>query len=389
MAGASALQKRTVTSWPASRQQAQLVAARNSLALLRWRLALGGRAAAPADIMFFGDSITAGYQATALAKRWATVLPTILRTRYPTPGVTGGAGYQSARHMANASGNYPDDPFANVGGAQTAYPAFGLDLVSWTLSATGQSITWTFTGTGFDIDYTKYVGGGTFSWSVDGGAATNVATSAGAIDTGTPVVQIRSLAAASHTVTCTWVSGTSFINGGFAYNGDEAAGIRGTVLATVGFSTSLWLPTSSASRFWTASVARRPPDLVFITLGANDFGSSTARVTPATFKANLQTMITAIKAGASGYVPSFVLMPVWSMVTTLAPLAPYNDYVAVQYQIAAEDPDGAVAVLDLQQRVNPGAAGGTVGGFLPDKTHPADAGNQAVAEMVADFLAVQ
>ena len=363
----------------------QIVASRNSIALRHWRLALGGWATAPADVWFGpGDSITAGYTVSKSTDQWGYKLIDGLWQRFPVTGVTGGFGYLSARNLTNSSGNHSDNPVAFVGGSQAGAPAFGLDLQARVLSASGNTITWTFTGTGFDIDYTKYSGGGSFSWAVDGGSATTVATANATLDTGGGIVQIRGLVAASHTVTIAWVSGSSYINGGFAYNGDETKGIRGSILATLGWSTGNWWPTNSAQRYWAASIPKRSPDLVFLALGANDFGSATP-VAVATYKANLKAMIAAIKAGVTGYIPSFVLLPYWSISSGYSPLAPYNDYVTAQYEVAAEDPDNAVAIFVFQQRINTGAPS-TADGFLPDTTHPINEGNQAMADMLLGFL---
>jgi lysophospholipase L1-like esterase len=199
--------------------------------------------------------------------------------------------------------------------------------------------------------------------------------------------QIRGLAAGAHTVVVTNVSGLVFISGAFAYNGDEAKGIRTAVAAAPGWGTPNFWPTDSSKRYFAQYVGLRPPDLVTIGLGPNDYGSADPdqKTTVTTYKANIQAMIAEVKVRVSGYVPSFVLMPKWA-ITGNTPSSPWSSYVTALYEIAATDPDQSVAVFDLQRRVNPGAPS-TAGGFLPDTTHPTDPGLRAIGELFTDWLA--
>jgi lysophospholipase L1-like esterase len=353
----------------------------DAIALRRFRYALGGRNAAPVDILHVGDSITQGYRASSLANRWPSVMRDHLRTRYPTTGITGGGfGYVPARTISNYIAPFSDNIVTALSGGTNV---FGLDGVDIQLGA-GNSATFVFTGTGADILTTTFAGGGTYTYTIDGGAASSAVSVAktGANEYGTITTQIRGLSSASHTLVITRASGTVFLEGIMVYDGDEAKGIRSTVAALAGSYSGDW--STRATTYWPKYISQIQPDLVTIELMANDY-INTSPVAVATAKANVKSVIATIKANCTA-VPSFVLLPVWAIVGNGTPLAPWASYVTAHYEIAAEDTDGAVCVLDLQKRINTGAAG-TVGGMLPDSSHPDDATNRYLGELVANFVA--
>lgn len=339
------------------------------------RAAMANRGSAPFDIMVFGDSVDDGYGTTAIANRFWNLLTQRLRTRFNVSG--GGAGFISSRLKVNSGGDQPDNVLSFSGGSVAGNPAFGLDHQARVIGA-GNTMAISFTGTGIDIDYTKYSGGGTFSWSVDGGAVTNIATSNATLATGN-TTQIRGLSDTSHTIVITGVSGTSYINGAFAYRGDENSGIRTSVLSLAGWGTKNFWPTNTAQRYFVASTDLRSPDLVVIDVLYNDFGSITAQTTPADYKANIQAMIAAIKAEL-GYSPSFLLLKKWDITAAGSTLAPLSDYWVKLYEIAAEDPANVTVYAGLS----------TASGITkPDGTHPNDAGNVVVANDLDAWLGVQ
>lgn len=358
----------------------QAISTRSAVALRNFRLALADRDTNPCDLLHVGDSISSGYKATALGKRWSAVLRDTLRTRFPQIA-TGGVGYISANPNAGSSTTFSDNPVAVSGGAFQSQN-FGLDTAGRTMTGAGHTITVTFTGTGMDFTHAVFSGGGTFSWAVDGGSATNINTN-GTTDFTTVSRAIRGLTAGSHTVVFSWVSGgTVYWTGAAAYNGDETKGIRSWSMAVPGVTSGFWWNTGK-NQWWDLIGDLVSPDLVTIELGPNDYGG-VSPLAVATYKSNLQSIISKVKANVTGYVPSFVLLPVPALTPQGATLAPWSDYVAAMYDIAAADADGAVCVLDLQQRINPGSPS-TAGGVLPDTTHPADAGNRLYAEMIAGF----
>jgi lysophospholipase L1-like esterase len=351
----------------------------DAIALRRFRYALGDRNANPCDVLHVGDSITQGYRASSLANRWASVFRDTIRSRFATTGVgSGGFGYVPARTLSNYTAPFSDNLVsALTGGTNT----FGLDGVDLQMVASG-TITLTFTGTGCDILTTKFSGGGTYTYTVDGGAASSAISVANATNLyGAVTAQIRGLAAGSHTVVVSRASGTVFLEGFMTYNADETKGVRSWVAAVAGSYSGDW--STRATTYWPNYITQIQPDLVTIELGANDY-INTSPVSVTTFKANVKSIIATVKANSTA-VPSFVLMPVWAITGNGTPVDTWANYVAATYAIANEDTDGAVCVLDLQKRINPGAAS-TVGGMLPDSSHPDDAANRYIGELLARFV---
>ena len=355
----------------------------DAMALRRFRAALANRNNARCNMLHIGDSITWGYKATtdgaaSYAAAWTTILRDTMRARFPnSPAVAGGFGYISARQDFGSTRT--DAPITHVGGAQSS--TYGLDRQSRIMSS-GATETVTFTGTGIDVQYLKWPGGGTFSWAIDGGTATNVSTT-NATQTENNTVQIRGLTAGAHTLVVSYVSGgTSFVGGYYAYNGDESKGIGSWMLAFPSVMSSYWSDTTASK--WANGLPWATPDLVTIELGANDYNQS-SYVPSATFRANIETLIATIKSVLT-YSPSFVLVPVWELVKAGNPEA-WQAYVDAMYAIAAADAAN-VCVFDAAKRVRVGSPGNTAGGLLGagDGAHLSPQGNRYLAESLATFI---
>lgn len=86
-------------------------------------------------------------------------------------------------------------------------------------------------------------------------------------------------------------------------------------------------------------------------------------VNAATYKTNIQGMISKIKARTTGKVPLFVILfP--AEISKVGPLDPFASYRNAAYEIAAADPDN-VTVLDWGARLNPVPTfSSTLGGLL-------------------------
>jgi lysophospholipase L1-like esterase len=352
-------------------------------ALRAFRVALANRNNAPCNVLNIGDSITWGYRSGALNPkntRSGAVLRDTLRARFPNTTPYAG-GFGSIDMLDTFSVTFPDANVSTSGGTQTSGGAgYGFNRYSRLLTGSGNSITFSFTGTGFDLFYVQYASANSFTWAVDGGGATTV-NAQGTVNNAAKV-QIRSLSAAAHTVTVTWVSGTVLINGGMIYNGDEAVGIRSWTMAFPSTrSSDWWVP--AANYWWGACIPNILPDLVTIELGPNDFAQASP-VTVANFKSNLQSIIAQIKT-SSGKIPSFVLLPVWPL-NPAAGIDTWPNYVNAMYEIALADSDGAVCVFDLQQRTG-STYGTTHGGILDaDLVHPSLLGARYIGEAMAQFV---
>jgi lysophospholipase L1-like esterase len=351
-------------------------------ALRTFRRALLARDAAPVNMWHIGDSITVGVSPATTATRWASVLRDRLRLDFPTAGnPVGGFGYYSA----NAGNNSPVVTTAGVLTSQGS-AAFSPDSYVWRAYATGDKQVYTFTGTGADILYIDSAAGNgqAFYWKVDGGAATNVVTDLAY--TAPKRVQVRGLTAGVHTIEVGWAVGNgitySSIAGIVAYNGDEDKGFRSIAAGIAGGTSTTWNAMATGPYEFAKLFA---PDLVTIALGTNDAGG-TVPVAVATYKSNIQSIISKIKARTTGKVPSFVILfP--AEIYKAAPLAPWADYRAAAYEIAAADPDN-VTVMDWGLRLNPVPTfNSTLGGLLhTDYVHPTAAGHAYIASMQQRFL---
>ncbi|MFB8368597.1 SGNH/GDSL hydrolase family protein [Pseudarthrobacter sp. NPDC055928] len=352
-------------------------------ALRTFRRALLTRDTAPVNMWHIGDSITVGVSPATLATRWASVLRDRLRLDFPTAGnPVGGFGFYSANVANNPN-------VVTTGGLLTSQgsSAFSPDSYVWRAVASGDKQVYTFTGTGADIIYWEVAFGVSqaFYWKVDGGAATNVVTDTGY--TAPKRVQITGLTAGVHTIEVGWAAGngtTSYsgISGIVAYNGDETKGFRSIAAGISGGTTATW----NAMATGPYEIAKLyAPDLVTIGLGTNDYGG-TVPVTAATYKTNIQGMITKIKARTTGKVPSFVILfP--AEIFKASPLDPFSAYRTAAYEIAAADPDN-VTVLDWGSRLNPVPTfNSTLGGLLhTDYVHPTATGHAYIAQMEQRFL---
>ena len=363
----------------------QTIDTADARALRYWRTALANRNARRANMLHLGDSITWGHQAPSdpgdpsIARRWTSVLRDTMRARFPTsPATAGGWGFISPN-----GASLIDNPVTTTG-TVTFSATYGLDLKTATLGSTGATLTVAFTGTGIDFNYLQMVNAnGYFSWAVDGGTATVISTN-GPSDNSN-VIGIRGLTPGAHTLVITR-TGTafSFITGFYVYNGDESSGIGSWTAGWSGSKVSQW----NAAPNWMDDLTWAAPDLMTIEFGANEYVDP-APVSSATFKANLQTMITGVRTKL-GYSPSIVLIPVWALNNgTNGNPETWAPYRAAMYEVAAADPTN-VCVWDAGVRVQPGSTfvNDTAGGLLSpyDKAHPTDVGHRYMAEALAQFI---
>src|SRR6478609_5398446 len=115
-----------------------------------------------------GDSITEGQETSTLTNRWIDKAVGSVRTRgFQPAGVTGAVtGFLPGWHGILPAVN----PYTSRSGSATDLSAAGVSPHVTDLGASG-SVTYTVTGTDADIHWTG--GGGTFTWSVDGGGTTS------------------------------------------------------------------------------------------------------------------------------------------------------------------------------------------------------------------------
>jgi lysophospholipase L1-like esterase len=299
-----------------------------------------------------------------------------MRTRFPTSGLTtGGPNYVASSYGAA----YTYGTMPSWSGAGSTNSLVGLGVRSTVLSAS-QSRTITFTGTGFELCITKWSGGGTLSYTVDGGSAVTSSTTAASFTTGQRV-PVTGLSLGSHTVVVSnSAGGNVYIEGIVIYNGDETKGIRSFDSGHSGFKTSDF---ESQTYNNLSAVVTCNPHLVTIGLGDNDWSTG---VSPATAAANIQSIITQIRAGLS-VSPSFVII-LWSrpLAANFTPSggATWQQFADAYYAIAAADP--GVVVFDVGLRTIPASSSNALGLWNADLQHPSDKGHGWVADALASFI---
>ena len=351
-------------------------ARKRARALRRFWLKLGGRASAPCNIVAVGDSITEGYPPSGVRTNllteecWRALLVSKLRSAFPTSGAAGTGGYYAALHN-NVEPN--DYPVTRNGVLSQNASGFGLRNVF--LRAAGNYVEFTCPAntTSVDVIWHRTPSASNFSWQINGGAATNVTASG--TDTDGMVTNITGVVAGDK-IRVNYVSGAgALINGFFAYGGDEAKGIRmwDSGRATVTCSTLV----ASSTSVWFQNFNVVQPDLVMILIGANDASKTNGLRTSAQFAADLQTLITNIKAQCT-VAPSIMLMTQWQVST---PVEPWENYVNVIKAAAAADDD--IMFFDMRNIIWKRPFGSdTAGGMLVDYIHP---GREA-SEILADGL---
>jgi lysophospholipase L1-like esterase len=306
------------------------------------------------------------------------------------PG-TGGRGFISCTSTGETSFTWPATKAGSPAkllcgpksGDSTAASAYQLN-------ATGQSFTFSLCGDSADLMWLQVAFGGTFSWAVDGGTATNISTNgSGTVDG--KITHISLGTPGLHTLVIAWVSGNVGFDGVIEYNGDYASGVQVHDAGHFGWTTSSWLtPLSSGASGSAAAIAALSPDLVIITLGVNDQYDG---ITPATYGSNLRQIISYLKAELTAPYPSFVLSMLPPRSGQSGYSYPWYLYVEQAWSIALSDTSGPssqsiVSVMDFTQGpVMPGADVDAYGFWQSgDPVHPSNLGHQMIADQLAEFL---
>jgi len=370
----------------------QQLATQRAQALTPWFAGLANRQAARCNVAVIGDSITEGQHAvgppsTGFQDRWIARLRDSLRSAYPTPFVTGGGqGFIGVQSTGETSFTWP----TTINGSPTPASTLGPKSSFLQLNNTGQSVVYTLNGDSADIMWTQAPGGGTFSWAVDGGSATNVSTSGGSIVDG-KVTHISLGSAGQHTLTLAWVSGNADVTGVVEYWGDFSQGIQVHDCGHFGWTTQNWITVlANGTTGPAAAIKALNPNLIIIALGVNDQFNN---VLPATFQTNLQTIITDLQAVLSTPFPSFVLCMYPPRTSQSSYTYPWAQYVNAAWNVAGADTSGPnltpiTTVMDftLGPRM-PGADTDTYslwqGG---DLVHPSNKGHQMIGDYMTRFL---
>jgi lysophospholipase L1-like esterase len=378
---------------PAVAPAAALTDSQQSASLTPWFAGLSDRLSAPANIVCLGDSITEGLHAvgppsSGFENRWLARLRDLLRTRYPTQGLTGGGrGFIGAASTGETVFTWP----ATIAGSPGTGSTSGPKAKFVQLNAAGQSITFALVGDSADIMWVQAPYGGAFSWSVDGGTASKVSTN-GSVITDGKTTHVSLGAAGSHKLKLSWVSGNSNIDGVIEYNGDHAMGIAVHDAGHYGWQTSNWTSALNGGAVAgpASAIAALAPCAVIITLGFNDQYSD---VSPSAFQSNIQSIISGLNARLATPYPAFVLNMLPPRINQSTYTYPWSQYVAAAYNVAAADSSGpggtsVVSVMDFTLvPTMPGADSDAYGFWQPgDLVHPSNRGHQMIADCLTAYL---
>ena len=355
--------------------------------LTPWRAALGNRASARCDVVCLGDSITEGQHATSETLRWLACLRTELRSRFPFAGQpAGGRGFLGVMTSGESSFTWP----CTLAGSPASNTTLGPKSQFVNLASSSTTAVFALVGDTADIFWVQVPFGGNFTWKVDSGSTTSVSTNGGSIVDG-KVTHISLGTAGAHTLTLAGTSSTASMTGVAEYNGDYAAGITVHDCGHFGWTAANWVTVlANGSAGPAAAIASLTPNLVIITLGVND---QLAGTTPATFGANLQAIITDLKAQLTSPYPAFLINMLPPRTGQSGYTYPWSQYVAAAWAVALADTSGPgstpiVTVLDYTQGPRLPGADTDVYGFwqAADLVHPSNLGHQAIADWIMNYL---
>ncbi|NRD26821.1 SGNH/GDSL hydrolase family protein [Frigoribacterium sp. VKM Ac-2836] len=345
---------------------------RASSELADWADALEGRDEYSARWVAVGDSIPEGMGASTVDSRWIDLTLDGLRERYPTEDAPGGVGYRpTAFAVAPPASTWARWATSSEGSVSVSASSRTADL-GYRSVTLGADATTTYPFTGTDLDLWWSSGRGTFSYTVDDGDAVEVDTRDSMATSG--ISSVTGLDAGAHTVTIHAETPVD-IEGLTAFDGDRDRGITLFDSSRSG----------ATARTFTAdlpgyldSIAATKPDLVTITLGANDAFSRT----PDQFEDDYRTLIDGLQSLDDP--PSIMLMGEFVPGTNLTKglAADAGDYDAVVRRLADET---GSAYVDLADALPDDGLASLLSG---DGVHPNDAGQRVIADYVLGQLSV-
>lgn len=341
------------------------------------------------DIILLGDSETEGRTASIITNRWATGFATDLHAKFNPSGITGGYGYVPA-YYESTYGATPIVVWTYTGTTTHSQDAgLGRRCVSMTAGSSGSI---TFTGTSVKLFFTKkFTSNDAVSVTIDGGSASTVSipsSGSSGVEIGGYAWTSGALTAGSHTVVVARTNGSPIFEGGYLFNTDESSGIRVWEAGHSGYLAWGYVNSQTAAPQWAPVISSIVPSMVVIAFGTNEYG--TGGRTSAQFGSDLVNLIALVRANTTAKFSTLIMMMHERTPVAATPVEPYQNYVSQAYSVAAADTGGSgtgrsgVSVLDLSQRL---PIGGTDEfGLLSDGVHYTDSGNQAVRQILTNFV---
>ena len=221
-------------------------------------------------LVFVGDSITAGAQATGL-------------TAYPLQTLTrlmAGGCLQAGTGICFAGQGITDDRWARTGTT--------TDYGSFSRMSAGATRTFTSTVAGSRVDIWYFTNSGAFTHSIDGGAPATVTPSGGSA---VGVMHVTSLSNAVHSVKVTASADYCYLVGVNVFS--PAAGLQVFNAGVAVSQTAQWIGTGFTSLFQMATM--QAADGFILGLGVNDAAKA---VPVATYRSNMMTIARNFQARA-------------------------------------------------------------------------------------------
>jgi lysophospholipase L1-like esterase len=326
----------------------------------------------PVDIICMGDSITESMVCAHREQGYVQRLRDLLRAARFSGSVSGGLGYAPSYSVSASVGDFwqRSEP-VDLG---TLGTGLGIRMLKvWP----GGSASFGFTGTGLDVLLTTGQNSA-LTYQVDGGAVVSLDQRVtDGLHSGV-VLPVRGLCNGPHSITiCGCTLGNAYVEGAMVYRGDETAGVR---MWEAGHSGAKASDLNVNGNWWGSFKAVPAPKLVTIMYGTNEYQQA---VPVATFAADLQTLVTTVRALLNGGSCSVLLMsahkrmpiagcPDWSLYeAAVANCATANGcgYLAMSPVIG--DPAAAIAAGLIESGVG---------------THPTAAGHLVYSKAIANAV---
>jgi lysophospholipase L1-like esterase len=325
---------------------------------------------------------------THLKTRYSGVVASTSQTAYGNAGSGwvgfgwGGGGASDLWASGNGNITTSEISVALTTGWSTHYnSSVSPDLADIYTSTAAAKVTTTFAGTGnVSVVNLFYIAGGSgivrYRWNA--GAWTTLDISAGS---GLLTSSLASVPTSTWTLEIENVSGTTTICGIDVQKATD--GVRLHKLGGTGSNAAQWAGVNAT--YWQNGLIALAPNLVTILLGTNDQGLGDS---PAVFRANIQTMLTRIKA-ALPYADIMLIMPCENQ--RVANTYAMSAYATEIYELAAIN---KCAYLDLQYVFGDNAADYAFGTarawFASDLIHPdPTTGGRVITDAIYRLLTTQ
>lgn len=363
--------------------------------LATWHAALSNVDTEQARVLWVGDSVLEGTGASARSNRTLDLMLAEMVADYPVSG-QGASQYLPAVYGCPKSGQATNTSWGGLwttsssgtitqrlggigGAAGTMANTFGLGMRSVDFSGTNATVTYTLHGTDVDV---WFAAGGSFTYSVDGGAFSSAVSTAG-MNANADTYPIHLGSSGSHTLAIRRSSGTIHLLGFTQFDGARDKGIAFfDACHWAAITTSFYdvgTPTAPQNAKFVRSLAVVNPQLVAINIVANEINVTT----PPQFQTNYAGMLDAIKATVPS--ASIVMFPVYQQ-GAMDEVLP-NGYTPQDYfdvlEALAESYGARHFVL-----TPPMPAVGTDGGvyYQSDEMHLKDAGHALMASVIEPYI---